>query len=134
MRAENQFAGTDRPSKRVALNLRALSGSDAPHVEQPAFRDKPDLDPAICWQAIYSRDRRFDGRVFAGVLTTGVYCRPICPVPLRKPANVRWYRSAAPAEAAGFRPCRRCRPHTSPGTPAWLGTSAVVSRALKLDL
>ncbi|MGA6973602.1 MAG: Ada metal-binding domain-containing protein, partial [Candidatus Binatus sp.] len=94
--------------------------------------DRPEIDPEICWQAIYSRDRRFDGRVFAGVLTTGVYCRPICPVPLRKPANVRWYPSAASAEAAGFRPCRRCRPHTSPGTPAWLGTSAVVSRALKL--
>lgn len=91
-----------------------------------------ELDPAICWQAIYSRDRRFDGRFFAGVLTTGVYCRPICPIPLRKPANVRWYPSAASAEAHGFRPCRRCRPHTSPGTPAWLGTSAVVSRALKL--
>src|SRR5215470_9818335 len=89
-------------------------------------------DPSICWQALRSRDRRFDGRFFAGVLTTGVYCRPICPVPLRKPANVRWYPSAASAEAAGFRPCRRCRPHTSPGTPAWLGTSAVVSRALKL--
>jgi AraC family transcriptional regulator, regulatory protein of adaptative response / DNA-3-methyladenine glycosylase II len=92
----------------------------------------PELDPAICWQAINSRDRRFDGRFFAAVLTTRVYCRPICPVPLRKPENVRWFRSAASAEAAGFRPCRRCRPHTSPGTPAWQGTSAVVSRALKL--
>jgi AraC family transcriptional regulator, regulatory protein of adaptative response / DNA-3-methyladenine glycosylase II len=95
-------------------------------------RDNPEIDPAICWQAIYSRDRRFDGRFFAGVLTTGVYCRPICPGPLGKPGNVRWYPSAASAEAAGFRPCRRCHPHTSPGTPAWLGTSAVVSRALKL--
>jgi methylphosphotriester-DNA--protein-cysteine methyltransferase len=61
-----------------------------------------------------------------------MYCRPVCPVPLNKPANVRWYPSAASAEAAGFRPCHRCRPHTSPGTPAWLGTSAVVSRALRL--
>ena len=91
-----------------------------------------ELDPAICWQAIRSRDRRFDGRFFAGVRTTRVYCRPICPVPLRKRENVRWFPSAASAEAAGFRPCRRCRPHTSPGTPAWLGTSSVVSRALKL--
>jgi AraC family transcriptional regulator, regulatory protein of adaptative response / DNA-3-methyladenine glycosylase II len=132
MRAENRFAGTDRPLKRVVVNLRTPIGSNALHGEETAFRDKPELDPAICWQAIYSRDRRFDGRIFAGVLTTGVYCRPICPVPLRKPANVRWYPSAASAEAAGFRPCRRCRPHTSPGTPAWLGTSAVVSRALKL--
>lgn len=92
----------------------------------------PELDPAICWQALYSRDPRFDGRFFAGVVTTRVYCRPICPVPLRKPENVQWFPSTASAEAAGFRPCRRCRPHTSPGTPAWLGTSAVVSRALKL--
>jgi AraC family transcriptional regulator of adaptative response / DNA-3-methyladenine glycosylase II len=129
---DNRFARTDRPLKRVAVNLRAPVRSNALHAEETAFRDKPDIDPAICWQAIYSRDLRFDGRVFAGVLTTGVYCRPICPVPLRKPANVRWYPSAASAEAAGFRPCRRCRPHTSPGTPAWLGTSAVVSRALKL--
>jgi AraC family transcriptional regulator of adaptative response / DNA-3-methyladenine glycosylase II len=95
-------------------------------------RDRVEPDPTICWQALRSRDRRFDGRFFAGVLTTGVYCRPVCPVPLSKPVNVRWYQSAASAEAAGFRPCRRCRPHTSPGTPAWLGTSAVVSRALKL--
>jgi AraC family transcriptional regulator of adaptative response / DNA-3-methyladenine glycosylase II len=132
MRANNPFARTGWPLKRVAVKLRTPIGSNALHGEEGASRDKPELDPAICWQAIYSRDRRFDGRVFAGVLTTGVYCRPICPVPLRKPANVRWYPSAASAEAAGFRPCRRCRPHTSPGTPAWLGTSAVVSRALKL--
>ena len=91
-----------------------------------------ELDPAICWQAIYSRDRRFDGRFFAGVRTTRIYCRPICPVPLRKPDNVQWFASAASAEAAGFRPCKRCRPHASPGTPAWSGTSSVVSRALKL--
>lgn len=91
-----------------------------------------DLDPAICWQAIRSRDPRFDGRFFAGVRTTRVYCRPICPVPLKKPENLRWFPSAASAEAAGFRPCRRCRPHTSPGTPAWFGTSSIVSRALKL--
>jgi AraC family transcriptional regulator of adaptative response / DNA-3-methyladenine glycosylase II len=132
MRAENLFARTDQPFKRVAVNLRTPIGSNAFHGEETTLRDKPELDPAICWQAINSRDRRLDGRVFAGVLTTGVYCRLICPVPLRKPANVRWYPSAASAEAAGFRPCRRCRPHTSPGTPARLGTSAVVSRALKL--
>lgn len=90
------------------------------------------FDPAIFWQAINSRDGRFDGRFFAGVITTKVYCRPICPIPLRKPENVKWFASAASAEAQGFRPCRRCRPHTSPGTPAWHGTMAVVSRALRL--
>jgi len=91
-----------------------------------------EFDPAICWQAINARDRRFDGRFFAGVITTKVYCRPICPIPLRKPENIKWFLSAASAQAQGFRPCRRCRPHTSPGTPAWHGTVAVVARALRL--
>ena len=131
MRGENQSGVKDHDWESTAAGFRThdlvtvFNGKDnAP--------DQPQIDSAICWQAIYSRDRRFDGRFFAGVLTSGVYCRPICPVPLRKPTNVRWYPSAASAEAAGFRPCRRCRPDTSPGTPAWLGTSAVVSRALKL--
>ena len=91
-----------------------------------------ELAPALCWQAFYSRDSRFDGRFFVGVITTGIYCRPICPVPFAKSANIVWFASAAAAEADGFRPCQRCRPQASPGTPAWLGTSAVVSRALRL--
>jgi AraC family transcriptional regulator, regulatory protein of adaptative response / DNA-3-methyladenine glycosylase II len=91
-----------------------------------------ELAPALCWQAFYSRDRRFDGRFFIGVVTTRVYCRPICPVPFAKSTNVVWFASAAAAEAGGFRPCLRCRPQASPGTPAWLGTSAIVSRALRL--
>jgi AraC family transcriptional regulator of adaptative response / DNA-3-methyladenine glycosylase II len=90
------------------------------------------LDSAFCWQAVYSRDRRFDGRFFAGIATTGVYCRPICPVSFGHPENVQWFQSAAAAEAAGFRPCGRCHPDTSPGSSAWFGTWAVVSRALKL--
>ena len=90
------------------------------------------LDPVRCYQAVLARDRRFDGRFLSGVVTTGVYCRPICPVNPPKRENIRWYRCAAAAEAAGFRPCMRCRPETAPGTPAWLGTSAVVSRALRL--
>jgi AraC family transcriptional regulator of adaptative response / DNA-3-methyladenine glycosylase II len=90
------------------------------------------LDPQRCYQAVLSHDRRFDGRFFAGVVTTGVYCRPICPVAPPKFENVRWFACAAAAEEAGFRPCKRCRPETAPGTPAWLGTSAVVSRALRL--
>jgi AraC family transcriptional regulator of adaptative response / DNA-3-methyladenine glycosylase II len=90
------------------------------------------LDPAFCWQAVYSRDQRFDGRFFAGIATTGVYCRSICPVSFGHPESVHWFQSAAAAEAAGFRPCRRCHPDTSPGSSAWFGTWAVVSRALKL--
>jgi len=90
------------------------------------------LDPAFCWQAAYSRDRRYDGRFFAGIVTTGVYCRSICPVSFGRPTNVRWFRSTAAAETAGFRPCKRCRPEILPGSSAWFGTMAVVSRALKL--
>ena len=92
------------------------------------------LDPAICWQAIYSRDQRFDGRFFAAATSTGLYCRNICPVPFAKPKNIFLFACAAAAEAAGFRPCRRCQPQAAPGTPAWLGSSAVVSRAFRLIL
>src|SRR5271168_3527269 len=88
--------------------------------------------PDVCWQAVHSRDARFDGRFFVGAVTTRVYCRSVCPVPFAKPNNIQWFASAAAAERAGFHPCRRCRSAASPGTPAWLGTSAVVSRALKL--
>ncbi len=89
------------------------------------------LDTDICYRAVKSRDHRFDGRFFTGVKTTGIYCRPVCPAvtPLLK--NVDFYPCAAAAENAGFRPCKRCRPETSPGTPAWQGTSATVSRALR---
>lgn len=91
-----------------------------------------EIEPERCYRAILARDRRFDGRFFTGVVTTGIYCRPVCPVVPPKRKNMRFYSCAAAAEAAGFRPCKRCRPETAPGTPAWLGTSAVVSRALRL--
>jgi AraC family transcriptional regulator of adaptative response / DNA-3-methyladenine glycosylase II len=90
------------------------------------------LDEELCYQAMSCRDARFDGRFFIAVKTTGVYCRPICPArtPLRR--NVRFFACAAAAEAAGFRPCRRCRPETAPGSPTWHGAQATVSRALRL--
>jgi AraC family transcriptional regulator of adaptative response / DNA-3-methyladenine glycosylase II len=90
------------------------------------------LDPDRCWRAAEARDARFDGRFFTAVRTTGVYCRPICPVSPPKRRNVTFFACAAAAEAAGYRPCMRCRPDAAPGTPAWLGSSAVVSRALRL--
>jgi len=83
-------------------------------------------------RARVSRDPRFDGRFFIGVKTTGIYCRPICPVRLPKAENVTFFPSAASAAEAGYRPCLRCRPETAPGTPAWSGTTATVSRALRL--
>jgi AraC family transcriptional regulator, regulatory protein of adaptative response / DNA-3-methyladenine glycosylase II len=82
-------------------------------------------------RARLSRDPRFDGKFFIAVTSTGNYCRPVCPVPSPKIANVRYYASAAAAAEAGFRPCLRCRPEAAPGTPAWLGTSAVVKRAVR---
>ena len=79
-----------------------------------------------------SRDARFDGKFFIAVTSTKIYCRSICPAKVSKDCNVRYYATAAEAAAAGFRPCRRCRPEAAPGSPAWLGTSAVVRRALRM--
>jgi AraC family transcriptional regulator of adaptative response / DNA-3-methyladenine glycosylase II len=90
------------------------------------------LDWQICSRARLSRDPRFDGKFFIGVVGSGVYCRSICPAPTAKEKNVRYFPSAAAAAEAGFRPCLRCRPECSPGTPAWMGTSNTVSRALRL--
>lgn len=79
-----------------------------------------------------ARDPRFDGRFFVGVRTTGVYCRPVCPVKQPRRENVTFFLTAAAAAEAGYRPCLRCRPEASPGTPAWSGTSTTVSRALRM--
>jgi AraC family transcriptional regulator, regulatory protein of adaptative response / DNA-3-methyladenine glycosylase II len=94
--------------------------------------DVTNLDWQVCSRARLSRDARFDGKFFIGVLGSGVYCRPICPAPTAKEKNVRYFATAAAAAEAGFRPCLRCRPECSPGTPAWMGTSNTVSRALRL--
>ena len=90
------------------------------------------LDARALDRARISRDPRFDGKFFIAVKTTGIYCRPICPSRTSKSWNVRYYATAAAAAEAGYRPCLRCRPEAAPGTPAWLGTSAVVRRALRL--
>jgi AraC family transcriptional regulator of adaptative response / DNA-3-methyladenine glycosylase II len=90
------------------------------------------LDPQVCEQARLSRDARFDGLFFTAVKTTGIYCRPVCPAPAPKASNVVYYPHAAAAEAAGFRPCLRCRPELSPGEGAWRRGDATVARALKL--
>ena len=90
------------------------------------------LDWQVCSRARLSRDARFDGKFFIGVRGSRVYCRPICPAPTAKEKNVRYFPTAAAAAEAGFRPCLRCRPECSPGTPAWSGTSNTVSRALRL--
>jgi AraC family transcriptional regulator of adaptative response / DNA-3-methyladenine glycosylase II len=91
-----------------------------------------DLDIDACYRAFRTRDPRFDGRLFSGVRTTGVYCRPICPARTPRRENMLFFPTAAAAQDAGFRPCLRCRPETAPELAAWHGTSNTVSRALAL--
>ena len=91
-----------------------------------------DMDRLACYRAISTRDARFDGRLFVGVKTTGIYCRPICPARTPKFENVSFFASAAAAQEAGLRPCLRCRPEISPELAFWRGTSNTVSRALAL--
>lgn len=97
-----------------------------------SVRNGTGLDPKICDRARIARDPRFDGTFYTGVRTTRIYCRPTCPVKPAKSANVVFFPTAAAAERAGFRPCLRCRPEAAPGTPAWRGAAATVSRALRL--
>ena len=89
-------------------------------------------DPATCYAAMQRRDRAYDGMFFTGVTSTGIYCRPVCPArpPLFK--NCTFHATAADAVAAGFRACKRCRPESAPGSPAWTGSAASVKRALTL--
>jgi len=89
-------------------------------------------DREICYRALQSRDYRFDGLIFVGVTSTGIYCRPVCPARTAKFENCRFFSSAAAAQEAGFRPCLRCRPETAPDLASWRGTSNTVSRALAL--
>jgi AraC family transcriptional regulator of adaptative response / DNA-3-methyladenine glycosylase II len=107
---------------------------DAPGIARAATGAKPlgALDPQACYRAIQARDARFDGRFFTAVKTTGIYCRPICPARTPRASNCTFFPSAAAAQAAGYRPCLRCRPEVAPGVPAWNGTAAAVSRALQL--
>jgi AraC family transcriptional regulator of adaptative response/methylated-DNA-[protein]-cysteine methyltransferase len=90
------------------------------------------LDAAECERARVGRDTAYDGRFFTGVRTTRIYCRPVCPVRPARAANVAFYPSAAAAEAAGFRPCLRCRPETAPFSPAWNGSRTTADRATRL--
>ncbi len=90
------------------------------------------LDRQTCERARLAKDPRFDGLFFVGVLSTGIYCRPRCPARSPKSENIVYFPSAAAAAEAGLRPCLRCRPEAAPGSPAWNGTSATVSRAMLL--
>ena len=87
-------------------------------------------DVEACARAVRSRDARFDGWFFCAVVTTRIYCRPSCPArPHLK--NLRFYPSAAAAQQAGFRACKRCRPDASPGSPEWNLRSDLIARAMR---
>ncbi|MGH9157354.1 MAG: AlkA N-terminal domain-containing protein [Acidimicrobiales bacterium] len=89
-------------------------------------------DVELCRRAVLSKDARFDGWFFTAVTTTGIYCRPSCPVAPPKPAHMGFYPSAAAAQQAGFRACKRCRPDASPGSPEWNHRADLVARAMRL--
>ncbi|MGH3163530.1 MAG: AlkA N-terminal domain-containing protein, partial [Streptosporangiaceae bacterium] len=90
------------------------------------------LDDERRYQAAVSKDPRFDGVFFIAVTSTGIYCRPSCPAITPKRANMRFHRSAAAAQEAGFRACKRCRPDASPGSPEWNIRADMVGRAMRL--
>src|SRR3954467_13145737 len=90
----------------------------------------PDAD--ICYRAVQGRDSRFDGWFVTAVRTTGIYCRPSCPAITPKRSNVEFHPSAAAAQRAGFRACKRCRPDASPGSPEWNIRGDLAGRALRL--
>jgi AraC family transcriptional regulator of adaptative response / DNA-3-methyladenine glycosylase II len=94
--------------------------------------DRMDLDSDRVWHAIEACDPRFDGWIFCGVNTTGIYCRPSCPARTPKRENVRFFVSAAAAQGAGFRACKRCRPDATPGSPEWDLRADLVGRAMRL--
>jgi len=91
--------------------------SDSSQSEAPAsgYDAAMELDPDTCYRAVASHDRRFDGRFFVGVSSTGIYCRPVCAVRTPRRENCSFYETAAAAEKHGFRPCLRCRPELAPG-------------------
>lgn len=89
-------------------------------------------DDERCYRAVQSKDARFDGWFVGAVLTTGIYCRPSCPVRPPKQRNIRFYPTAAAAQQAGFRACKRCSPDASPGSPEWNTRADVAARAMRL--
>lgn len=89
-------------------------------------------DVERCLRAVRSHDSRFDGWFVTAVVTTGIYCRPSCPVVPPKPENIRFHPSAAAAQRAGFRACKRCRPDATPGSPEWDRRADLVARAMRL--
>ena len=129
------------PSSSSAITGRcAASPADPAARSDPRQRAPPgarEHDPVIedferCYRAMRSRDARFDGWFYVAVTSTGIYCRPSCPALTPKRDNVRFYSTAAAAQGAGFRACKRCRPDASPGSPEWEPRGDLVARAARL--
>ncbi|NEB49774.1 bifunctional transcriptional activator/DNA repair enzyme AdaA, partial [Streptomyces sp. SID339] len=103
---------------------------------QPSLSPPPHnggvIDEETRYEAVRSRDARFDGAFFFAVRTTGIYCRPSCPAVTPKRQNVRFYTTAAAAQTSGFRACRRCRPDAVPGSADWNVRADVVGRAMRM--
>lgn len=92
------------------------------------------MNAELCYRIVQTRDRRYDGVFYVGVASTGIYCRPSCPARTPAPAQVRFYQTAAAAQAAGYRACKRCRPDATPGSPDWNVRADAAGRAMRLIL
>jgi AraC family transcriptional regulator of adaptative response / DNA-3-methyladenine glycosylase II len=129
-RAELEMDVRKRRAGRPRTLYRIRVDRNEPLERAPS--DSPGLSSEDMYLAMVSRDRRFEGQFVVGVTTTGIYCRPGCHARTPRRSSVRFFPCAAAAQAYGLRPCLRCRPDASPGTPAALGTPATVTRALRL--
>ena len=117
------------------MSPRTAPARTAPALTSPAwpgYTAPAGLDVEAAYRALQSRDRRFDGRIWVGVTSTGIYCRPVCPAQTPKRANVRFFAAPAAAVGAGFRACKRCRPDTAPGTRQWDHRGDLAGQALRL--
>ena len=133
-----KFGGAPRgasvvSSTRRDCRVRKSRAPPRPSRDHSSGRMSPDLDFEHCYAAAVSRDERFDGLFIVGVHSTGIYCRPSCPAPVRpKRRNVAFYRSTAAAQLAGLRACKRCRPDAAPGSPEWDARGDLAGRAMRL--
>src|SRR5215213_7281612 len=121
-----------------------LSKHDLRHLKIAGVRFPPVILPSRCdnlgmlkdfehrYHVVRARDARFDGRFYVAVTSTGIYCRPSCPAVTPRRSNVRFYPTAAAAQCAGFRACKRCRPDAVPGSPDWDVRTDLVARAMRL--
>src|SRR6266700_3583729 len=131
-------AATPSARRVASLRMSACSCTRHGHVafsldSRPSRADAGSMhtDTERCIRAVQSKDERFDGWFFTAVLTTGIYCRPSCPAVPPKPQNMRFFPSAAAAQQAGFRACKRCRPDASPGSPEWNERADLTARAMR---